>query len=254
MEEIGYGATLIAMQELRVPFKREQLSTMMKTSADLHLKSAMSHPGIMESVFQELKEQGMIDSSLTAEGMRKIYDEGGFNIVTTTSGELWALSIMLRQLMNTYAAMKWTVLVAPTQIFVSSDTPVCRDYPETAGSPAGVVNPDLTIYFPLCPTRVLMLQHDHKKYRLFKYFMLAGRRREAEQLRHRTPSISCKYIQQIRSQEINKIIIERAMRWVYAPVEMPDIPRQFCGESRNVRVEIEKLDDSGLLRMTHRLS
>jgi hypothetical protein len=60
--------------------------------------------------------------------------------------------------------MKWTVLVAPEPMILTSDAPVCREYPETANSPAGVVNPDLTIYFPISARRVLMLQHDQKKH------------------------------------------------------------------------------------------
>ena len=173
--------------------------------------------------------------------------------MTTTSGKLWALGSMLRQLINTYAAMKWTVLIAPEEIIVTSDCPVCRDYPVTAGAPAGVVNPDLTIYFPISPTRVVVLQHDDKKRLRFELMMQTGRRREAEELRDSPSEISYKQISLAEAERINKMIIERAMRWVYSPVEMPSIPKLFCGESHNVRVEIETLDD-GAVKVTHRLS
>ena len=254
MQEIAYGAMLIATQELRVPFKMEQLSAMMKAAGESFLKSAMSRPGVMESAFQELKDSGKINPLLSADEMRRNYDEGGFDIVTTTSGKLWALGTMLRQLINTYAMMKWTVLIAPEEMIVTSDCPVCRDYPVAPGAPAGVVNPDLTLYFPISPTRVVVLQHDVKKWSRVQHLMRAGRKRESEKLREAPSEISYKHISKVAAGRVNKMIVERAMRWVYSPVEMPDVPKLFRGESRNVRVEIEKLDDVGTVRVTHRLS
>jgi hypothetical protein len=56
------------------------------------------------------------------------------------------------------------ILTSIQPMILTSDAPVCREYPETANLPAGVINPDLTIYFPISARRVLMFQHDQKKH------------------------------------------------------------------------------------------
>jgi hypothetical protein len=116
------------------------------------------------------------------------------------------------------------------------------------------VNPDLTVYFPISFDRVLVLTHDHRKYARFATLMKKGRTREANKLQARAPSISYRHISKATTVTINNIMIERALRWVYAPVEMSNIPSLFRGESRNVRVEMEPLGGGRGLKMTHRIS
>jgi hypothetical protein len=254
MEEIVYGATLLAVQELRVPSMRHQLLVMMKATGNSFVKAMMSRPGLIESTFRELQDKGKISPTMTAEEMRKAYEEHEFEVVPAHWADLWALSLALKSPIETYSAMKWTVLIAPEPIMITSDAPVCRDYPKTAGSPAGLVNPDLTIFFPISSRRVLMLQHDQKKYGLSEHMVATGRKREAEQLWNRTPSILYRFISATEAERINRITIERAMRWIYSPVEKPEVPTLFRGEPRNLRIELQELDQKGTLQATYRLS
>jgi hypothetical protein len=91
------------------------------------------------------------------------------------------------------------------------------------------------------------------KYARFQKLMAAGMKREAERLRDLAPSISYRHISSEQAWNINKLIIERATRWIYSPVERPEMPSLFRGKARNVRVEIEELDSVGTVRMTHRV-
>jgi hypothetical protein len=254
MQEIVHGATLIAVQELRVPSMRHQLLTMMKGVGNSFLKSIMSRPGLMESTLRELQDAGKISTSVTANEMRRSYDEQEFEIVPSHSADLWALSVSLKSLIETYSAMKWRVLVAPGPTFHTSDAPVCREYPETSNLPAGRGNPDLTIYFPISARRVLMLQHDQKKHERSNQLIAAGRNQEAERLWNRTPEIRYSFISAAVAERINRIVIERAMRWIYSPVEKPEVPTLFRGESRNLRIKMRELDQEGTLQSTFRIS
>jgi Protein of unknown function (DUF4238) len=111
LQEITHGASLIAMQELRVPFKRDQLSIMMTQIGESFLNTMMSAPGHVERTLQEMKDDGRIDQSVSASEMRKHYEDGDFVLKTTDAGNLAALGRTLGHLIGAYAAMKWTVLI-----------------------------------------------------------------------------------------------------------------------------------------------
>ena len=53
-EQIGFGATLLAMQELRVPFVREQLESMLVGLGEQFMQFAFSVPGYLERTIKEL--------------------------------------------------------------------------------------------------------------------------------------------------------------------------------------------------------
>jgi hypothetical protein len=256
IRKLSDGFSQLKMEEIvrgRVPNMRHQLLTMMKGVGNSFYKSMMSRPGLMESTLRTLQDAGKISTSVTAEEIRRSYEEDKFEIVPAHSADLWALGLSLESLIETYSAMKWTVLVAPEPMILTSDAPLCREYPETASFPAGVVNPDLTIHFPISARRVLMLQHDRKKHERAEQLIAAGRKREAERLWNQTPSILYRFISAAQAERINRITIERAMRWIYSPVEKPETPTLFRGEPRNLRVEMRELDQIGTLQATFRI-
>jgi hypothetical protein len=150
--------------------------------------------------------------------------------------------------------MKWTVLISNEISFVTSDCPVCRDYPQTNNFPAGIVNPDLTVYFPISQHRVLKLTHDHKKYELFRRLMHTGNQKKANQLQNRTPAVSYRLISKDESEVINSLIIRRAQRWVYSPIEMPSVLKHFRGECVNLRMNLESEPDDGFVKWSNRIS
>jgi len=247
-------AILVAMQELRVPFMRDQLSQMMKEIHTSFMHRIISIPGLLEKHLEDLKTRRKVSGSITAERIRKNIKNGNVKLEMFPDASLRALSHSLSPTVNVYLKMKWTVLISNEINFVTSDCPVCRDYPQTNNFPAGIVNPDLTVYFPISQYRVLKLTHDHKKYELFRHLMHIGDQKKANQLQNRTPAVSYRFISKDESEAINSLIIRRAQRWVYSPVEMPSILKIFRGECVNLRMNLESEPNDGFVKWSNRIS
>jgi len=247
-------AILVAMQELRVPFMRDQFSQMMKGIHTSIMDRIISMPGLLEKHLENLKISKKVSRSITAERIRKNIKNGNVKLEMFPDASLRALIHSLSPTINVYLKMKWTVLISNEISFVTSDCPVCRDYPQTYNFPAGIVNPDLTVYFPISQHRVLKLTHDHKKYELFRHLMHIGNQRKANQLQNRTPAVSYRFISNDESEAINSLIIQRAQRWVYSSIEMPSIPKYFQGECVNLRMNLESEPNNGFVKWSSRIS
>jgi hypothetical protein len=252
-EEIGFGATLIAMQELRVPFVREQLESMLVGIGEQVMNSALSIPGYLEHTIKKLPNLTHAQKNISADELRESVRSGKIKLGVNPEGSLWALGNMFPMLVNFYSAMKWTILISTDQDFVTSDCPVCRRYPETSQLGAGIANPDLEVYFPIAHDRLLLLRHDHAKIAKFAQLEKKGRMREAERLRDRTPEIAYQHVNKAVADEINGLIIERAYRWVYSPAEIDYVPKLFVGKSTNVRIRVDFIDGPDLIRIKHQL-
>jgi hypothetical protein len=246
-------SALIAVQEFRVPFAREQLEKMMHGIANSFVNSALNTPGVIEGALDEMKDAGKLDADISAESMRKAFRDGDVVLKMLPEASLQAMGHILPLLIRTYAEMKWTVLTTLEGEFVTSDCPVCREYPITGTVSAGIANPDLTVCFPISQRRVLRLSHDHVRYEKFCRLIRAGREREAWKLRNRTPDISYQIIGRGEVEKVRGLIIRRAQRWVYSPSEDPSIISQFRGECVNLRAEVEADQLRGWLKWTSRI-
>ncbi len=253
-QEREQGAILVAMQELRVPYMRDQLSHMMEELYTSLFQSRIFAPGLLERHLERRQAKGRIVNDVSADELRRAVMNGDIVLEMLPEASLRALGYSLRALINAYVKMKWTVLISNEISFVTSDCPVCRDYPQTHNFPAGIVNPDLTVYFPISQHRVLTLTHDQKKYELFQHLMRIGNKRKANQLQERTPAVSYTHISKDESEAINNLIVQRAHRWVYSPIRMPSIPKQFRGECVNLRMSWESGPNEGLARWSNRIS
>jgi hypothetical protein len=252
-QERLHATALIAVQELRVPYMREQLSEMMKGLYTAFMHRTVSEPGRLEKYLKERQAAGKASAGVSAAEMRNAVMDGGIKLEMKPEASLRAMGHSLRALISTYAEMRWTVLIANDGEFVTSDCPVCRDYPETHSMPAGLVNPDLTLYFPFSRSRALRLSHDEKKMRIFRILMQQGREREATRLRGRTPEISYRPATVNETNSINTLIIKRAQRWVYSPSENPSIPAEFRGDCANLKMAIESQTAEGWLKWTTKI-
>jgi hypothetical protein len=84
--------------------------------------------------------------------------------------------------------------------------------------------------------------------------MRIGDKRKANQLQERTPAVSYTFISKDESEAINNLIVQRAPRWVYSPIRMPSIPKQFRGECVNLKMDWESGPNEGLMRWSNRIS
>lgn len=130
---------------------------------------------------------------------------------------------------------------------------MCRRYPRTSQFGAGLDNPDLEVYFPIAHDRVLRLRHDHIKLAKFSELEEKGRNRDALRLRDRTPEIAYQSVDKTGADQINRLIIERAYRWIYAPSEIEYVPRLFVGDSKNIRISVDLIEGPSLIQVRNEL-
>jgi hypothetical protein len=252
-EEIASGASLIAMQEVRVPFMREQLETVMVGAQEQVMNFALSIPGYLERKLKELCARDEVPGGVSADELRESVRSGKIKLHANPEASLVALGHMLPMLIQFYSMMKWTVLVSANQSFLTSDAPICRYYPESSHLGAGLINPDLEVYFPISHDHVLLLTHDRAKMEKFKKLRRRRQKREAERLRERTPEIAYRNVSSEKANKINRLVIERANRWVYAPTPAEYVTELFVGDTKNVRMQVDFIDGPNLIQLSSRL-
>lgn len=246
-------AMLIAAQEMRVPHMRDQLTNAMKGITTAYMNSKISAPGVLEKYLERIKATNQTYSTVSAEDIRNAVRNGGITLDMHPEASIQAMGHTLPLLMHTYAEMKWEVFIARDGEFVTSDCPVCRDYPESSMGYVGLDNTDLTVYFPISIDRVLRLSHDRKKHEIFERLMNKGREREATLLRSRVPVVSYRFISTVETERINDLIIRRASRWIYSPNQNPSIPSRFHGDCVNLRMDYEINTNEGWLKWLNRI-
>jgi hypothetical protein len=105
-------AILVAMQELRVPFMRDQISQMMKGIHTSFMHRIISMPGLLEKHLENLKISRKVSRSITAERIRKNINNGNVKLEMFPDASLRALIHSLSPTVNVYLKMKWTVLIS----------------------------------------------------------------------------------------------------------------------------------------------
>ena len=60
------------------------------------------------------------------------------------------------------------------------------------------------------------------------------------------PEIAYRTVSKERASEINRLIIDRADRWVYAPEEIKGVTDLFVGEPQNVRMDVDFIEGPNL--------
>lgn len=72
---------------------------------------------------------------------------------------------------ETLMRMRWSMLLADTQVFITSDNPVTIVHPSL--SFRGLADPETIILFPINPQRILIMDHRHKE-PANQYYALVG--------------------------------------------------------------------------------
>src|SRR5262249_4171141 len=156
---------------------------------------------------------------VTAEDLRSSVFEGKIKLSVGPEASIWAMGHAVPQIAEIYITMKWRVLMARQHFFVTSDCPVHRQYNRPTEGAAGLFDRDVEIRFPLSADRMLVLTHDLRKLERLEGLLNNNRRREAEALRRRTPSITYEFVDGETVTSMNDLTIKRAQRWVYSPAE-----------------------------------
>lgn len=223
-------AFFIALQELRVPWVRENHQQMYGQMMDWLTKAHARVPGLMERYLKEMEEKGQDLKGVTADSLREFLDRGEY---TLTVDPLFSLQIMIKfapMLYGYYREMKWTVLRAgESHPFVTCDNPVVKIDP-TAQGPIAFMNPHLEIRFPLSRTACLLITHDRDREDRWHALMEAGRQSEAKELRETVPITDFFKVGGNVIEAINTVTIRYAARWVYSPAKNPEIAEMLQRE------------------------
>jgi hypothetical protein len=227
-------ATLLAVQEYRVPWMREQMEAFTTGMLQRFTQSMLDAPGVAEATLDEVS---LSDKKELLAEMRKAFKDGDVFVTASPVASLHAMGYVLEPLLDVYFKMGWEVLETNSVPFITSDCPVYRYYlPIRNDIPySGLLDKRVQVRFPLSAQKMLVMRHDRQRIERGQFLRQHGREREAVMLMERASQI--RHIQ-VGANDVNQInahTISMAARHVFSPIEMPEIPPLFGGECMNVR-------------------
>ena len=147
-------------------------------------------PGYMGHVLKQLKTEGKVDASVSADQIRSALKDGQTKLVAKPHAGIDLMVTSSQVAGNIYTQMKWTVIHAKWGELFTSDTPVSRRNPQHKGiHGGGIMSPTTEVWFPLSKTACLLLRHDAVKMRTFDELLETGNLKEAQSLRAELPPI-----------------------------------------------------------------
>ncbi|MBI4165281.1 MAG: DUF4238 domain-containing protein [Acidobacteria bacterium] len=243
-DDRGRVAFFVALQELRVPWTRQNFEEVYAHLADHLMKFTARVPGLLENELEELKEKGEDFDPADAASIREFMERGEYTVHADPKVSLLTMLQMAPMLHRFYIEMKWTILRTSHEApFVTSDNPVVMFDPAYKGGfwGVGLVNPTIEIRFPLTKTAMLVITHDHARFEEWHRLMEANNPVEAKTLRQTLPVIDVFDVQPRAVEALNALTIVCADRFVYAPKKDPKIPELLKGESRASKVHVGSL-------------
>jgi len=230
----GRLSFLMAIQEYRVPWMREQMEAFMTGMVERFTQNMLDAPGFAE---EKLEELGMSEQIPMLTGMREAFRSGDIHVVSTPTASLHAMGYVMEMLLEIYFKMGWEVLESDSIPFVTSDCPVHRYYlPIRPDIPAsGLLDKRVQVRFPLSSRKMLVLRHDRKRIELVQALRQRGRNRDALKAMSRSSQIRHVRVSAADVKHINAHTMEMAARYVFSPIEIPEAPELLRGECMNVR-------------------
>lgn len=237
----GRVAFFVALQELRVPWTRQNFHNLYAHLVDWTTKFHARVPGLLEKELEELRQKGEDFDPADAPSLREFLERGEYTVHADPKVSLVTMLQMAPVLHGFYIEMKWTVLRTSHDLpFVTSDNPVVKFDPAYKGGfwGIGVANPTIEIRFPLTKSAMLVIIHDRKREDEWHRLTEAGKEEEARKLRQTLPVIAYVNVRPRAVDTINGLTIVSADRFVYAPKKDPRIPELLKGESQAIKIHV----------------
>ena len=227
-------SALLAVQEYRVPWMRDQMEQFMTGMLQRFTKSMLEAPGVAEDALVKL---GMADQLPMLAGMREAFANGNVEVTANPTASLHAMGYVFQPLLNAYFQMGWEVLETSSVPFVTSDCPVHRFYvPVRPDLPyEGLLDKRVQVRFPLSKSKMLVLRHDRKRIELIEDLIRRNRHREAQKAIDRSGQIRHVRVGRRDVEQINAHTIAMAARHVFCSSESAAVAEQFQGECLNMR-------------------
>ena len=246
----GKLAFLMTIQELRVPWMRQNMENVMKSVQERIMNKMIDRPGFLEQRLIEMKEESGRENTVTADDLRDSIRSGQIGLAPNPGSSLWAMGAVAEKTTEIYFGMRWTILESKTASFVTSDCPVHRFYSTTAPERPyfGLADDRVQVRFPISRQRMLVADHDLKRIEIWNKLINRGLDRIAERRRAAASEIRHREVDAAEVERLNAHTIATASRIIMSPEDMPAIPTLFQGECQNIRSEVDELP-GGLIRM-----
>jgi len=238
-EDRGKVAFFVALQELRVPWARDNAE---KAYGELirRISQMSAHfPDYYERILKEMEEKGEDLKGVTADSLREFIDRDEYTIEVDPILSLQTMLQVAPELHRRYIEMKWTILRALGG-FVTSDNPVVRHDPEYRGGfyGLGLASRTVEINFPISKNACLVITHDRNREDRWHELMATGEEEKAKELRRTVPTIEYTRPSAEIVNRINGMTVAYADRFVFSPVQHPGIPQIFTGKPKGFRIQV----------------
>lgn len=230
-------ARWIAFQEHRTPLQRGGVEQIAAALLKKTMEMMAASPGVIEHALEELREQGR-NFGVTAEELRKSIEADGFEIEVNP---VFSLEVMLiaEEFVPIIASMKWTLInAADGSTFVTSDHPVIRHDPdERSPFRYGYASPTVEFGLPMSASKYLLINRDLEREQRWAELMMAGREREAEELRQSVPVLGAKTLDADTTWKLKEGTIRSAPRFIFCPDEDPHYVELLKKEPWTLRMQ-----------------
>jgi hypothetical protein len=178
----GRLAFLMAIQEYRVPWMRQNMEDMLRAVQELIMTSMIDRPGFLEKRINEIKAEEGRDTNVTADDLRNSIRTGQIGLARNLGSSLWAMGAVVERVTEVYFGMRWTILESKEASFVTSDCPVHRFYSLVAPQRpyVGLADDRIQVRFPISRQRMLVADHDFKRVEIWTRLKERGLDRLAE--------------------------------------------------------------------------
>jgi hypothetical protein len=236
-DDRGRLAVLLAIQEYRVPWMRQQMEEFTAGMLERFTRSMLDAPGVVEESLVKLALSDAAEADTMAETMRAAFRNGDVKVVASPAASLNAMGYALAALFDFYFAMDWEILETDSVPFVTSDCPVHRYYvPVHTEIPySGLLDWRVQVRFPLSSRKVLVLRHDRNRIKMVRAMRKRGHKRLAFKILAQTPQIRNMRVSAADVRYINSHTMAMAARYVFSSTELPDAADRLQGECMNVR-------------------
>lgn len=241
----GHLAMLLAIQEYRVPWMREEMQKFMQAMLERFSKSMAEAPGLMEATIKKLSLADPGKEAELANQLREGLNTGEIHIAATPEASMHAMGYVLETLPNIYYTMGWEILESKTTPFITSDCPVHRFYEpvQTKAPYRGLMDSRVEVRFPLCKNRMLVLRHDAKRNEMIERLRMRHGKRQAIKVANMASTIKYSKVNASQVDAINAHTASMAALFIFSGVSLANGPDLVSGECRNVRHELVDLPD-----------
>jgi hypothetical protein len=221
----------MAVAMLRVPATRQFWEKVHGDLEEQRMLVAARTPGVFERALKQIETESGKKSKTTPQELREFFLKRRYVIKVNPVVSLQILLTQAPQLTPIFSHMRWTILTANGELFLTSDNPVVYVDPTRQGSSWGVdlLNECVELTFPISSQRCLLATHDP----VFRDKVIKAGLSRSPEVRRTVlayePEMSYKTVSDDIVREINRRTIVAASRWLFSSTNTDSL-REFVSQ------------------------